>query len=285
MTGAILLAASVVAALGALVVTGVLFVQGRRKPDTTGEYVALGSSFAAGIGLGPRPAGSPIACMRSANGYPSLLARQLGLSLVDMSCSGSSTRHILQGGRAFLGAQIDAVGAATRLVTITSGGNDVGYIGDLFAAAGKAGFIARWRATPALPVDARDFGQVTANLVRIVDEVRRRAPNARVALVGYPTVVPATGPFGALEIADEAAVLSRQVGERLHEATRRAADQAGAIFVDMHAPGVGHDACSAQPWINGASPTSGTPFHPNRAGAQAVADAIAKVLADKAESP
>ena len=40
--------------IAALLVTGVLFLQSKRKPRGSPQYVALGSSFAAGIGLGPR---------------------------------------------------------------------------------------------------------------------------------------------------------------------------------------------------------------------------------------
>ena len=95
------------------------------------QYVALGSSFAAGLGLGPRAPGSPFFFMRSINGYPQQLARMVDLSLVDASCSGATTRHVLHGGQFFQPAQIDMLVSTTELVTLTAGGNDVGYIRDL----------------------------------------------------------------------------------------------------------------------------------------------------------
>lgn len=122
-----------------LVGVGVLYYQGKRKPTGTPQYVALGSSFAAGFGLGARDPGSALVCMRSSNGYPQQLARSLGLSLVDRSCSGAKASHVLRGGQFFLGPQIDAVGAQTELVTITVGGNDVHYVGDLSFMAGRNG--------------------------------------------------------------------------------------------------------------------------------------------------
>ena len=81
-----LLAAVIAGSLG----VALLAYQGRQRPDTSAEYVALGSSFAAGLGLGPRVPGSPIVCQRSVNGYPQQLARMTGLSLSDMSCSGAT---------------------------------------------------------------------------------------------------------------------------------------------------------------------------------------------------
>ena len=73
-----------------------LVYQGRRRTRARPQYVALGSSFAAGIGLGERAPGSPRICMQSINGYPQQLARLLGLSLVDVSCSGAATKHVLR---------------------------------------------------------------------------------------------------------------------------------------------------------------------------------------------
>lgn len=255
----------------------VLFFQGKARPDTSGQYVALGSSFAAGIGLGPRAPGSPFVCMRSTGGYPRLLAKMAGLTLVDMSCSGSTTSHILHGGQVFLGPQLAAIGPKTRLVTITSGGNDVGYIGDLMMEAGSVGGLGKlfWKGPE--PLAERDFVKVTSNLRAIVEAIGKRAPEARIVLVSYPTVLPAEGSCAALGIEPRVANLSREVAARLLAATRAAAEQAGAIFVDMAAE-PGHDACAAVPWVNGAKPGSGTAFHPNGAGAEATAEAIFKAL-------
>jgi len=271
------IAAGAVAAF-ALAVVGILFCQGRRKPCTTGQYVALGSSFAAGIGLGPRAPGSPFVCMRSTAGYPHLLARMMGLSLVDMTCSGSTTEHILHGGQVFLGPQLAAVGPQTRLVTITSGGNDVRYIGDLMFASGSAGTIGKlfWRGPK--PIGSRDFARVTDNFVRIIEAIRARAPAAKIVLVGYPAVMPAEGLCAGLRIDAKMVDLARAVAEKLDDATRAAAALSGALFVDMGALGAQHDACSAEPWINGAAPAHGTAFHPTAAGAKATAEAVFAAL-------
>jgi lysophospholipase L1-like esterase len=255
----------------------VLFIQGKARPDTSGQYVALGSSFAAGIGLGPRAPGSPFVCMRSTGGYPQLLAKKAGLTLVDMSCSGSTTSHILHGGQVFLGPQLAAIGPKTQLVTITSGGNDVGYIGDLMMESGAVGRLGKlfWKGPK--PLAERDFAKVTSNLRAIVEAIRKRAPEARIVLVTYPAVLPAEGSCAALEIEPHIAELSREVAARLLAATRAAAEQTGAIFVDMAAE-PGHDACAPVPWVNGAKARSGAAFHPNGAGAEATAAAVFKAL-------
>lgn len=263
------------AGLGALVV---LVRQGRKSPRASAQYVALGSSFAAGIGLGPREPGSAFVCMRSTNGYPQQLARMTGLSLTDMTCSGSTTEHILHGGQVFLGPQLAAIGPDTSLVTITSGGNDVGYIGDLVFASGRGGPLTKLRWKGPRPPEERSFAKVGENLTRIVEDIRRRAPAARVVLVSYPAVLPPEGACEAVNIDPDVADLARTVAARLHEVTRGAAQRSGALFVDMSAASLGHDACSTSPWINGARPAQGTPFHPNIEGATAIAELVLRMI-------
>ena len=259
----------------------VLFWQGRHKPDTSGQYVALGSSFAAGVGLGVRASGSPMVCMRSSNGYPHLLAAMTHLSLVDMTCSGSTTDHIIYGGQVFLGPQLEAIGANTRLVTITSGGNDVGYIGNLTLASRRAGLLGRmfWK-TPK-PLADRDFANITEHFLKIVHAIRQRAPKAVIVLVSYPKVLPDHGSCVDLGFDQDAADTGRQVAARLYDATRTAAKQSGAIFVDMANASTGHDVCSSDPWVNGAAPANGVPFHPNHVGAQATATEVLKSISGK----
>jgi lysophospholipase L1-like esterase len=52
-------------------------------------------------------------------------------SFADMTSSGATIRQVLNGGQMYLRPQIDALGPDTRLVTLTAGGNDVSYVGDL----------------------------------------------------------------------------------------------------------------------------------------------------------
>jgi lysophospholipase L1-like esterase len=44
----------------------------------------------------------------------------------------------------------------------------------------------------------------------------------------------------------------------------------------------GHDACSADPWMNGyprpGAPVNGTLYHPNAKGMKSIADALAALL-------
>jgi lysophospholipase L1-like esterase len=255
---------------------GLLYWQGAQTTDKSGEYVALGSSFAAGIGLGQRVSGSPIHCFRTAGGYPSLVAKKIGMRLVDMSCSGSTTKHILFGGQLLLGPQLAAIGPATKLVTITTGGNDVGYIGDMMVASGNMGRLGAWWHGDIEPADARPYDVVTDNLITIINSVRQKAPSAKILIVNYPAIIPPIGSCAALGISKAQAAISRDLAQQLALATKRAADETGAQLVDIAKASIGHDVCSKVPWVNGASVQTGTAFHPNAVGAAATADAVIK---------
>ncbi|WP_298690579.1 SGNH/GDSL hydrolase family protein [uncultured Sphingomonas sp.] len=270
-----------IAALLALVLVAFLYIQGRRPPRGGAAYVALGSSFAAGIGLGPRAEGAPLVCQRSTNGYPAQLARKLGLSFEDMTCSGATTRHVLTGGQVFLGPQIDAIGPGTRLVTITSGGNDVRYVGDLaFTAGTKGSSLLAWgmRRLWSGPLATRDFAGLHDTLLATLREIRRRAPRARIVVVTYPMILPPSGTCATLNLSAAEVTAMRAVGHQLAETTRDAAREAGADLTDMEHIGVDHHACSGEPWVNGWNDAHGTQFHPTIAGATAIADRIAALL-------
>lgn len=60
------------------VVIGIIWYQAQWRDVRKSEYVAMGSSFAAGAGLGRLQPGSPWLCARSVNGYPQQLAHMLG---------------------------------------------------------------------------------------------------------------------------------------------------------------------------------------------------------------
>jgi lysophospholipase L1-like esterase len=259
-----------------LVAIAVLFYQGKQTPRTNARYVALGSSFAAGLGLGAREIGSPFICQRSVNGYPQQLARMTGQSLTDMSCSGATAGHVLRGGQVFQGPQIDAIGPETRLVTMTTGGNDVGYVGDLTAMAyqrkgGIYGFLVEQFWDGAKPVDDRNFVKLRSDLVSTFREIRRRAPKAQIILVTYPAILPESGTCSQLGIDSYQANLMRAVAQRLAEVTQSAAQEAGASVIDMSTLSKGNDACAPVAWVNGSEPAEGAPFHPTLAGSKAIA--------------
>jgi lysophospholipase L1-like esterase len=101
------------------------------------HIAALGSSFAAGPGIDPIIDQS---AMRSGRNYPHLLAEQLGAQLTDLTVSGATTATILSEPQVTLDGtqfapQIDSLPADADLVTVTAGGNDLGFIGSMLVTA------------------------------------------------------------------------------------------------------------------------------------------------------
>lgn len=264
---------------------GLLVLEGRRVADRTGEYVALGSSFAAGPQLGPWVPRSPYACWRTQNNYAQQVARRTGLRLVDVSCGGATAKNILEGGPFFTYPQIDAVGPSAKLVTITIGGNDVAYIGDLglMAWRGRGGVLSsliRLAWDGPQPPEARPYAELARRLSQIVASIRQRAPGATVVLLTYPQVLPAQGSCPEIGLTEPEVYAMRDVGARLADATRQAAAVSGALILDIAAASEGHDACSADRWVNGASAPSGdgAMFHPNGAGMRATATSLEQLI-------
>lgn len=248
------------------------------------RYVAMGSSFAAGPGITRSADDPPDRCGRSADNYARQLARRRGLDLVDVSCSGAVTASILGPWNGHT-AQIEAVTAATTLVTVTIGGNDVGLIGGLVAGACRelAGRKADAEALAKCPAAARAddaaYVRLAAAMKEIVAQVRVRAPKARLVFADYLTILPASGVCAATPLSPSDADVSRETARRVAEITARTARESGATLVTASALSVGHDACGATPWMTGfPTPPGIAPFHPNLAGMTAVAEALDRAL-------
>ena len=272
--------------LSAAAVAAAAFGSAQAAPLPAGaKYVAMGSSFASGPGVTTSADTPPTRCQRSADNYAHQLARRRGLTLVDVSCGGATTKNLL-GPWNELPPQLDAVDADTRLVTVTIGGNDLGYIHGLMAASCRA--VAAQAGTPAKcvpppqPPTEEAYTQVEAQLREIAAEVRRRAPGARLVFVDYPVVLPAKGSCAAAPLTDAEADASREIARRLSEATERAAKASGADFLAASKLSQAHDACAKDAWMNGyprpGAPVAGLFYHPNLAGMTAVADALDKLL-------
>ncbi len=249
-------------------------------------YVALGSSMAAGPGIRPRAAGAPFAAGRSARNYPHLVAERLGLDLVDVTFSGATTAHVLADRQRGAPPQIAALDGSAALVTVTIGGNDVGYVPLLMA--GSLPRVARHlpllggRVNELLDRGARDraLADVFDSLCAVGRALRQRAPLARVLFVDYLTVLPPAGE-PAPPLSTAVADLGRHVANALERLTAEAAAATGCEVVGAAAASRRHHAWSAEPWtVRTGLPLPGRPMplHPNGAGMRAVADLISDRL-------
>lgn len=248
------------------------------------KYVALGDSFAAAPLVQPVD-GTNLACLRSLADYPHVAARALGARLTDVSCSGAKVGN-LTAYQLLTPPQFRSVPADADVVSLTIGGNDVDLVAtalscinvlpepqgkscaDKYTAGGSDQVeqkIAAWAPT---------FGAA-------LDELRTRAPRARIVVVGYGRYIWPGGCFGTQPIwARDADYLQAKVSS-LNTALRSQALAHGATYLDTTAVTTGHDVCAAPAdrYIEGLLPASAAaPIHPNAAGSRAIGTALADVV-------
>jgi lysophospholipase L1-like esterase len=239
------------------------------------EYVALGDSYTAGPFI-PQlvPA---LGCFRSTRNYPALLAAALDVeTFTDVSCSGADTADLTapqHTGFATVPAQLRSLSADTDLVTLGIGGNDFGLFGRLVSACPRlrpsdpGGAPCRaYFATETAGSPPSSMSPIGDRVGDALTAIGRRAPRARVLVVGYPRIAPPRGTCtGVLPFAAGDYAFATRVQRRLNAALRQAASTHGAEYVDTYAASRGHDACAGeQAWVNGryTDPNRAQSFHP-----------------------
>jgi hypothetical protein len=265
----------------------------QNAPLTRGsKYVALGSSFASGPGVAEQASDSAPSCMQSSSNYPHLLAARRGLQLTDRTCSGAKTADLLTDHQNGLPPQITAVNSQTRLVTITIGGNDLRYIGNLYGeSCQNAPERVPGRLKPGICEVTSDATVQTALAVLpqhmhdIVAAVRERSPSAVIVFVNYVGILPPAGtcteraPLTEQEIRN-----ARLLAAKLVEITSAVAGQEHTKLLDADKLSQGHDVCSSDPWIFPftfpSTPATFAPaiYHPNLKAMQGIAEALDQLL-------
>jgi lysophospholipase L1-like esterase len=241
-------------------------------PTGTLQYVALGDSYAAGVGVPPY---RDRMCFQSINsGYPALLDPKGRIDLLDnATCAGATTSTV----------QLSALTSSVELVTLTVGGNDLGFRG--LAGACLDG-------TPEDCSDAIETAEgklpvLEIDLTALYGEVAKRAaPEALIVVTGYPHLLESTAPF----LPELIAALNFATDE-LNSTIRKAVDAAEAVdptrdnfvYVDVTDAFEGHGIGSLDdPFINAPIPNEShlEDFHPNAAGYRAYAKAISTAIRD-----
>lgn len=221
------------------------------------RYVALGDSYAAGVGATPDPASG--ACRRSDDSYPALWAARNGpASFTSVACSGATSGEVVA-------KQVRAVGPDTTLVTITVGGNDTGF-GPVMATCSTAPDDETcFRAIRGGERVARLFAP--GGLISVIVGARLQAPDAKIVVLGYPRLFePGACDVAGVPNAARRAALNR-AADTLNTSLADAAQRFRGQFVDVRDTFAGHGLCSADPWINPpAQPTTPAVYHPNERG-------------------
>jgi lysophospholipase L1-like esterase len=269
-----------------------------RKPplaagtDAAG-LLALGDSFSSGQGAGhfdPATTGHGNTCFRSPDAWPQVLAPKLRLTaLPSLACSGATAPEVLRdraGGQVERRrSQVGRIGGSPKVITITIGGNDVGFakvLRDCVSVDCKRKYD-----KPSGDVLARRVDDLARDtLPPLYRAIRAAAPGARLLVVGYPRLFPKDVPDHAtpncaawgLITSEEVGYLNRRT-ETLNAGIRQAARSVDVEFVDVEDAFDGHELrCSGMTYMNRLKPLSRlrpSSFHPNAAGHARLAEVVA----------
>jgi hypothetical protein len=239
------------------------------------DYVSLGDSYAAGPFI-PNPV-LPLGCLKSDHNYPHLAAPSIG-PLKDPSCSGAKTDHMTNPQGVDPDGpnppQFNSLAASTEVVSVTIGGNDIGFseiaqscitlnpfsspCRDKYNSGGKDQIAERIAAT-------------APKVAAVLQGIHSRSPQARVYLVNYPAIFPETGsgcwPQMPISFSDAPYLRAKQ--KELNAMLATQASGNGATLVNWYQASIGHDACKSAlvRWVEPLVPNNpSAPIHPNLHG-------------------
>jgi len=240
-----------VAALGAA-----LLVAAPADAASSVHYVALGDSYSSGLGAGSLIASSG-SCDRSTNAYSALwAAAHAPAAYTSVACAGATTATVNS-------TQLSSLSTATTLVSITIGGNDVGFsnIMETCALEGTSDCVAAVQS-------AENFAQSTlpGRLDTTYNGIHSHAPNAVVVVLDYPAFYQ-LGTFCLGLSATSHAKLDEGIN-LLDGVISAAASRHGFIFGDVRSRFVGHQLCSGgTKWLHALNFTDiPESYHPTASG-------------------
>jgi lysophospholipase L1-like esterase len=248
-------------------------------------YAALGDSYSSGVGT-PDPDPAVPACYRTPHAWPNLVGRALRWRTVNLACSGAQTKDIVApfGGQPAQSDLLAALRPRPLVVTITIGGNDVGFgpvIGACFS--------------PAVPDCTPIVAQGEAAILTVLPgrlastfrAVEAADPRARLVVVGYPRLFPtsASAVRNCPTLSDAERQALNHAGALLDAVIAMEARRAGATYVDVSDSLSGHELCTADPWLVPLTPSALGAAHPTIQGQRAIAAVVTHALADLRLTP
>lgn len=227
----------------------------------TGGYVALGDSYSSGLGTGTYYSDGTD-CRRSPKAYGVLLAESAGLDLTLAACSGATTSSVTA-------EQLSALQDDTARVTITVGGNDIGFAPVLTECA-KPGWWGDCDGSidEALRITSQEL---PGRLGSLFGKISERSPQATVVVSGYPQLFNGDDCHALTFFSGSEMSRLNAAATELNAVVRQQAVAAGFTYVDAVPSFDGHAVCDDTEWVNNLSNPVDESFHPNVAGHQGYA--------------
>lgn len=243
------------AALGTAAIAGVAATSPARAASSV-RYVALGDSYSSGLGAGGY--GSSGSCSRSQNAYSRLWAQANSpASFTFSACSGATTSSVI-------GGQLSALNSSTTLVSITVGGNDVGFssviqtcvLGSTSACASAINAAKNKMAT-----------RLPGELDSVLNAIKSAAPSARVVVLDYPEPYDLSRSSTCIGLSTTDRTDLNQAADELDSQEQAAAGRHGDVFADVRSAFFGHEICDADSWLHSVDLLDLTDsYHPTASG-------------------
>ena len=220
-----------------------------------GNYVALGDSYSSGVGSGSYLSDSGD-CMRSTKAYPYLwAAANSPSSFTFVACSGATTGSVASG-------QLGALSSSTTLVSVTAGGNDIGFADVMQTCVLSSEATCVNRVNTAI---SQMRNSLPGSLDSLYGAIRSRAPQAHVVVLGYPRFYKLAGSCIAGLTETERGAINNASDVLNGVLAKRAAD-AGFTFSSVVDEFTGHELCSGDAWIHSVSIPVYNSYHPKAIG-------------------
>lgn len=258
--------------------------QVEQPPQTYEHYVALGDSYAAmGSRDLPQP-GSPEFCMRSTDNYVSQVQADSRIDDgSDVSCQGAVTADILSPRSTpdgELPPQVEAITPDTDLVTLSIGGNDLGFADIARCVNTNLGGAADSNCDGELSslIEQR-LGALPAHLDQIYKEIRAQhgGDDLTIVATGYlPTITGHDSCEALAGVSTQDRFWIAALTFAVNLSVRVAAENNGATYVNVE-EFADHTLCAEpeQRFIDLTGEETGSyPLHPTPLGQEAMAQAV-----------
>ncbi|GAA1460788.1 SGNH/GDSL hydrolase family protein [Nocardiopsis exhalans] len=261
-----------------------------------GNYVALGDSYSSGDGAGDYEEGTaePGECWRSEHAYANLIEQEFSFegALGFYACSGHKGSDMLSQ----IGtpeSQLERVTEHTSLVTVGIGGNDLGFIPVLRTCIVRMPLLERTACTDQEDEVDEKMDTFEETLTKVLTDIRDRAPDARVLVLGYPRLFPEEPPGMYYTLSQGDQLWLNTVAQRFNDRIRDTVyqvdgdiygtRQVGSVeFVNVFTALKGYEVSEDDSWLNGivlgqlgeGLRVDRASFHPTAQGQRSIAERV-----------
>jgi lysophospholipase L1-like esterase len=246
-------------AIAAASAAALAILAGPASAQSTVNYVALGDSYASGVGSGPYISASG-SCDQSNDAYPALwAAANAPASYVSEACSGATTTSVQS-------SQLSALSSSTTLVSLTVGGNDADFSSVMETC--NILFFSTSSCVNAIDqAEAQAEANLPGDLDSLLSAIKTDAPNATVVVLDYPHFYDLSKSSSCAGLSTTDRTDIDQGIDLIDGMVQTAAAQYGDVFADVRTAFSGHEICDSDSWLNSVDWTDFTSsYHPTAAG-------------------